>query len=228
VTKAIADPPDSTSSVLVYIYAFTVTDNSVSNLDVNTFDFQLVGTSNTVYHSTGGGASQILAIDVFQPITLNPQQKSSGQVAFAVPKTDKPLKLEFMFGTNNIFVPVPAPVANVSWITQWNSNVTGSAAAEVYLQYITPQNFTATATLGYYYSGDIIALKLTFTYLPGYFGNSIFRVTSISASDGFKVVGISPTLPVNVGSSGADVMVYLLTPATSFNGTLNIIANVNA
>jgi hypothetical protein len=211
----------------VYIYNFTVVDQSVTNLNVNTFDLQLVGSSNTVYHSSGAGASQIFAIDIFQPVTLNPQQQAKGQVAFPVPRTDAPSKLEFLSGSIDVPVKVPAPSANVSWISQFNTNVTGSASNDVGLQSFTPENFTAAASLGYYYSGDVIALKLSFGYFPSYSGNSTFQLTSIGDSAGFKVVGISPALPVGVGSSGTDVMVYLLTPDRSFNGTLNIDIIVN-
>jgi hypothetical protein len=227
VTRAIRDPPESTTSVLVYIYNFTVVDQSVANLDVSTLDLQLVGSSNTVYHSTGAGASQIFAIDIFQPVILNPQQQAKGQVAFPVPRTDAPSKLEFLSGSIDVSVGVQAPSVNVSWISQFNSNVTGSASNEVGLQSLTPENFTATASLGFYYSGDVIALKLSFGYFLSYSGNSTFQVTSIGDSAGFKVVGISPALPVSVGNSGADVMVYLLTPGPSFNGTLNIDMSVN-
>jgi hypothetical protein len=231
VTKAITDPTESTSQELTYIYDFTFVDLNISNLDFSTLDLQLVGTSNSVYHSTGGGAGQVLAIDVFQPIIMNPRQQVSGQVAFAVPRTDKPSKLEFVGGSIDFSVSfsvgVPAPTANVSWIKQFNSNLTGSGSTEVNLESITPENFTAPATLGFYSSGEVIALQLSFLYLPSYFGNSTFEVTSIIDSAGFKVVGISPALPVSVGSSGANVMLYLLAPATSFNGTLTIIANVN-
>jgi hypothetical protein len=231
VTKAITDPTESTSNELTYIYDFNIVDLNVSNLDFSTLDLQLIGSSNSVYHSTGAGASQVFAIDIFQPVILNPQQQASGQVAFPVPRTDKPSKLEFVGGSIVVSVTfsvgVPAPSANVSWISQLNSNVTGSASGEVNLESITPENFTATASLGYYYSGDVIALQLSFIYLSSYFGNSTFEVTSITNSAGFKVVGISPALPVGVGGSGATVMVYLLAPTASFNGTLTIVANVN-
>ena len=226
-TKAIADPPESSSSALVYIYDFTVVDQTVANLDVNTLDLQLVGSSNTVYHSTGAGASQIFAMDIFQPVILNPSQQTNGQVAFPVPKTDAPVKLEFLSGSLDVSVGVPAPSANVSWISQLDSNVTGSGSNAVSLDSLSPENFTAAATLGLYYSGDVIALKLSFGYFLSYSGNSTFQVTSIGDSAGFKVVGISPVLPVGVGSSGADVMVYLLTPDSSFKGTLTIEISVN-
>jgi hypothetical protein len=217
------DLHESSSGNILYIFDFVVTDTGTGLLSVNSAELQLVGTSNAVYPSVNG-----LAMDIFLPAVLNPRQHVSGQTAFLVPRSDKPSKLQFLsLSIQATDDTLPAPSANVTYISAFDSKVTDSAANNVAVSYLLPQNFTTTSSQGYYYSGQVIALKLTLGYSIGYSGNDTFHVTSINNSAGFRVLGISPPLPIGVGSSGTDVMLYLLAPDSYFDGQVAIVIEVN-
>jgi hypothetical protein len=225
VNKTITDPPESSSSQLVYIYDFVVVDNNVQDLEVGLFDFQLVGTSTSVYHSVTALAEVIL-----NSVQLNAGQKAEGQISFLIPRTDTPSSLEFMSGAVDVSDSnLPAASANVSDILNFDGNLTGSAASNASISIIQPENFTEVTSQGYYYSGDVIAVNISLGFSLQYSGNGsdTYTVNSITDTSGLQILSFSPDLPVSFGSSGVHITVYLLAPGESFRGTVFFVINVS-
>ncbi len=224
VTKMIDDTPESNANGKP-VYIFDVTIVNVGNNDSNIVpaDFELVGASNTVY-----AEQNALAMTIPTEVFISPGQQTTMQVAFALSPGDSPKEIKYVgnYYTNtgstviDITSQLPQRALNVSWVSALDTNVTGSAASDISVTGAQLQNYSTPASLGYYYTGDIIAIQLSFGYQIGYSGNATLQVTAISNSGGFKVEQITPPLPISVTSSGATVMMYLITPQTSFSGTL--------
>jgi hypothetical protein len=224
VTKAIQDTPESiVSGKPVYIFDVVIVNIGNQDSNVVPLDFELVGASNSVYHE-----ADALAMVVPEVVFLSPGQQTNMQVGFELNPGDTPSMIKYVgqyFGNGgssivDVTAPLPQTYANVSQILELNTNITGAAANNVTLNTDEIQNFSTPASLGYFYTGDIIAIHLNFGYQLGYSGNATFQVTAISNSWGFQMTKLTPSLPIPVGSSGVDVMLYLLTPQTSFSGTL--------
>jgi hypothetical protein len=222
--KTITNPTYS-SNQLAYIYDFTIADNSVQGLEVGFFDFQLVGTSTSVYKA-------VTSLDYVYPgsVTLNAGQRVEDQISFLLPRTDAPASLEYISGSVDVSDSnLPAPSANVSYILNFNGNLTGSAVRNVSVNLIQPENFSGVTAEGYYYSGDVVAVNISLGFSLEYSGNGsdIYHVNSITDTSGFQILSSSPSLPVSFGSSGVYMTVYLLVPATPFNGILDFVISVS-
>jgi hypothetical protein len=208
----------------VYIFDFTVGDVIAQDMSVGIFEFQLVGTSNSVY-----AATSVLAATVLSVVILNPGQKTQGQIAFEIPRSDSPATLEYASGsvqaTDNA---LPAPSANVSAIiADYGGNLTGPAASQVQINTLDDVNFS-TQTQGYWYSGDIIGVNISLGFSLQYNGNGsdIYQVTSITDTDGLQIVGYTPDLPVSFGQSGTYITVWVLIPADAYSGGLDFVVNI--
>ena len=223
-TREVQDTPESTANGKpVYIFNVTITNTGSQDSNVVPQDFELLGKSNTVYSEQNA-----LAMVIPTPIFVSPGQQTKMQVSFALNPGDTPSKMKYVgqYFTNggssvvDVTAPLPQTVANVSDILSLDTNVTGPSASDLSINAAEIQNFSTPASLGYFYTGDIIAVHLNFGYQIGYSGNTTLVVSGISNSGSLQTVKVTPPLPINVGSSGADVMLYLLTPQTSFSGTL--------
>jgi hypothetical protein len=201
----------------------TITNIGSQDSNVVPQDFELVGKSSTVYSEQNA-----LAMVIPTSIFVSPGQQTKMQVSFALNPGDTPSKIKYVgqyFGISgssvvDVTAPLPQTVGNVSDVLSLDTNVTGPAASELSVNTAEIQNFSTPASLGYFYTGDIIAIHLNFGYQIGYSGNATLQVMGIANSGAFQTVKLTPPLPIQIGSSGADLMLYLLTPQTSFSGIL--------
>ena len=221
ISQVISDPPDAQASSSVYIYDVTLTNNGQTSYPVNDFYFTMISASNTVYNPTFVGAIQ----QSLPSLELAQGQKATGQVAFQIPASETPAKLEYHipFSINEFVTNLPTPNGAVSEPNLViNANVQGAVDA-----YGVPELMASPSILNntfYFYTGQIIAIKVAFT---NFFTGTTATVNSIASNTtGLSISQTSPSLPVMVVGSGngveVDVIVYMVAPATSFTGTITL------
>lgn len=212
-------PADSPSGYALYIYDLALTDNSSATELVGPSYFTLIGEAGAAYNSTTASSVQDALVNA---TSLSPTSETSGEVAFSVPDSDQPLKLEYtnpQKGFQETVSDLPAPSRWVSNVAQVQASLPTNADAS---------NYFVSATLldsgGLYYSGVPIPVKVEIT---PYNSDDIvdepvpdITVTSISVSNqGFSISTISPTLPVTVSANGntaaTDILVYVEPPNAS-------------
>lgn len=218
ISQAITDPPDAQASSSVYIYDVTLTNNGQTSYLIDEFYFSLISASNTVYNPTIA-----LAIQQSLPsLSLAQGQKATGQIAFQIPNTETPAKLEYHIplSINEFVTNLPTPSSAVSEPNlEINTNVEGSTNA------FGVQDLNAFATIEnqtlYFYTGQVIAIQVQLSAFTG----STVSVNSITCNTtGLSISQIAPSLPImvngNNNGNGVDVTVYLVAPATSFSGMI--------
>jgi len=229
VTQTALDPPEASTGHVVYIYSIVIVDTDATNHHINPINFELLSSSKTIYQS-----STVMAMrQALQSVTLSTNQRASGQIAFQIVNGDTPSQLEYNYSLESVNVIVtnlPVPSSQVSLINFGFATVVGNQCiqpneprcmshvnAQIYVE-----NSSSPASAGYFYTGDVIYLKLTVTNL----NSAPINITSITDSDsGFQIVGITPRLPVTLDSSEFDITVYITAPSVSFSGTPHIVLN---
>ena len=203
----------------MYIYDVTLADNGQSSYSVDLLYFTMVTASNSVYDATVALAFQ----HSLPVVTLNPGQKTSGQVAFQFPRSETPSKLEYKvpFSVDEFITNLPTPTIAVSEpnfaITTNVQGTTNAYGGQDLTAFSSIQNTTF-----YFYTGQAIAIKVALTNFDT--GTTV-TVNSITvATAGLSISQISPSLPITVSGSSSgnetDVVVYIPAPPTSFSGTI--------
>lgn len=219
VTKVAVD--QTSNSSLYYILSIDASYSGSANWHVYPGKFQLVTSSLSVYGTTFTSSES----NPLREVILSNGQHNVGQVAFNVPNGQTPSKVEYIDQVSNIKVesnPVPQ-------ISSWVSYV---YSAEISLQSPKQSFVIASGTIQnlgtrYYYTGDIISVKVSITYI----GANPISVTSITDSDkGFTIQNIQPSLPVNVPGNGQQVslIVNVIAPPSSYSGALHLIITVSS
>ena len=205
----------------MFIYDVTLADNGQSPYQVDFLYFTMITASNSVYDATVALAMQ----QNLPAVTLDPGQKTSGQVAFQFPSSETPAKLEYKvpYSVDEFVTNLPTPTVAVSEpdfaIT---TNVQGTTNA------YGGQDLSASSSIQnrtfYFYTGQSIAIKVALT---NYDTGTTVTVNSIAVTTaGLSINQVSPSLPVTVtgGSNGneVDVVVYIPAPSASFSGTITL------
>ena len=148
----------------MFIYNVAFANNGQSSYLVDELYFTMITASNSVYNPT-------IAIAVQQnlpSVTLNPSQKTSGQVAFQIPSSETPAKLEYKIP--GVFSPIldefvtnlPTPSSAVSEPNfEITTNVQGTTNAYG-LQDLTAFSSIENSTF-YFFTGQAIAIKVALT-----------------------------------------------------------------
>jgi hypothetical protein len=226
VSKTISDSPEASAGETAYIYDVTVTNIGSGSYDVNPFYFSMITTSNYIYDTTA-----LLAMRQYlSAVTLNQGQSTSGQVAFQFPNTQTPSGLEF----NNQFEGVDELVAGLPQPTVWVSEpMVNLFGGSITLTGVDSLQLLATYSFNnntfYYYTGDIITLKVALNDLNSSGSVTLNALTLASSDSGFTLSSISPSLPVTVTAGGGvvDVYVYIVAPASSFTGAISLNGTTN-
>jgi hypothetical protein len=199
----------------MYIYDLAFANNGQSSYSVNSLYFTIITASNSVYNT-----ALALAIQQNLPaVTLSPGQKTSGQIAFQIPSSETPAKLEYKipYSIDEFVTNLPTPTSFVSRPSIIiNTNLQGTSDLTAFPSI---QNMTY-----YFYTGQTIAITLA---LSDYFAGTTVTVNSITTTTtGLSISQISPSLPVKISGNSngneVDVMVYMLAPPTSFSGTITL------
>ncbi|MFH0848077.1 MAG: hypothetical protein V1857_01060, partial [archaeon] len=219
VTKVAAD--QTSNSSLYYILFIDASYSGSANWHVYPDKFQLVTSSSSVY----GPAFPPSKSNPLRDVILSNGQHDVGQVAFNVPNGQMPSKVEYIDQVSNIKV----ESNSVPQISSWVSYV---YSAEISLQRPKDSFIIVSGTIQnvgtrYYYTGDIISVKVSITYI----GANPISLTSITDSDkGFTIQNIQPALPVSVTGNGQQVnlVVNVIAPSSTYVGALHLIITVSS
>lgn len=219
-----ADAPAGHS---LYIYDVTVTDNSTADQGSGSAYFALAGEGTSTYSPTNATSIQ----DALASVTLSSGQRATGEIAFSVPDSDQPTKLEYSdtsTGIQEAVTSLPAPSRWVSTVSGVMASLPTNADASNYFVSASLVNSTGTV----YYSGGKISIQVEIT---PYNSDDIvdeavpdITVTSISvANQGFAIASVSPSLPITVSANGntatTDITVYVTPPSQSVSvGSLSL------
>lgn len=226
VSDTILDLPDASSGSTIYIYNVTLTDNSQSNqYYVDELYFTLLTNINTKYTTTFALAEN----EQLSGESLSHGQNDAGEIAYEIPNGQTPSTLQYnaissplscaaCVGISETINSLPSPSL---WVSELNEVVTPviSGSSNVDAEY-SIQNSTFE-----FLTGQTISVQISFTNLD-FQNQTAVNVSSIAVSNsGFTIASISPSLPVSVpyrsSSSATDVIVNVVAPASSYDGSLN-------
>jgi hypothetical protein len=219
ISQTSSDPPEAQTGNSIFIYNVAFTNNGQSSYSVDELFFTMITVSNSVYN-----VAFVFAIQQNLPsVTLNPGQKTSGQIAFQIPSTETPAELEYNVpdSIDEFVTNLPMPSSSVSEpnieITTNVQGTTNAYGSQDLSAFSSIQNNTF-----YFYTGQIIAIKVALTDVDS--GTTVTVNSIASNTTGLSLNQITPSLPVMVTGSGNEVdeMVYILAPPTSFSGTITI------
>lgn len=216
---------DAATGSTIYIYDVTLTGSDSASHPVGASYFTLVGTGGASYQTTPDQAERTALANA----TLASGQQADGEVAFEVPNSDQPAKLEYKMpaqGVDVIVTSLPRPSRWVSSIASvkatWKADTTNSN----YFVAALIQNESSSL----YYSTDTIPVKIEIT--PYNTDDIVLEavpdltVTSAFVSTiGFSVASVSPPFPITVANNGneVDFMVYVTLPNLSLTvGSLDL------
>jgi hypothetical protein len=212
---------DSQAGDAYYIFDLTLTGNDSAALPSGASHFALTGSSGATYNEINDPA-------IRQPLpnsSLSTGQQASGQVAFLLPSSDQPAKLEYSVPAQGVDVTVANLPQASRWVTsvaQVTATLPSNSATSNFFATAQIQNFT----YGVFYSTDTITVKIEITpyNYDDIVGQAVpdITVTSVtSATLGFTVAGVSPSLPVTVSANGnlaeVDLYVKLNLPSSSLS-----------
>ncbi len=228
VSKTISDPPEASTGENAYIYDVALTNTGSVSYDVNPSYFTLVTASNSVYDSTS-----FLAIrQSLSAVTLNHGQCASGQIAFQIPNTQVPSRLEFkdqIKSVDEFVVGLPQPMVWVSEPVRGRISLTGGESVGLSAAY-TFSNSTL-----FYYTGDVIALEVALNDFHISGSIALFTLTLPSSDTGFTLLSINPPLPAVVDACCSDVdlfptvnvYIYIVAPSSTFTGAIDLVGTTN-
>jgi hypothetical protein len=228
VNETISDSPEASAGGNAYIYDVTITNTGSGSYDVNPTYFTMVTSSNSRYDSTILRAMR----QSLPEVTLNQGQSATGQIAFQLPKTQTPSRLEFVDQPESVdesLVGLPQPTVWVSEPEPGRVTLSGTQSGDLSATY-TFSNDTL-----FYYTGDVIALEVAVNNFQ-LSGSVALNSLALASSDtGFTLSSISPSLPVAITACCSDidvfvyvdVYVYIVAPASSFTGPIDLSGTTN-
>jgi hypothetical protein len=209
------DSPTGYSDYLVSVVAYYVGGGS---WQLNPSNFHLATNELSVYDATSVSAER----NPLGNIVLMSGQRVSGQVAFAVLNGQKPTKLQYYTDPSSVLVETD----NIPEISSWVSLVQGAIA-----NYVNPttSNLTVMASIvnstQYFYSTDMIVVKMTISYEKVGNDPSSITVKTIDEQDpGFTIVSTNPLVPINIPGNNQTVSITLTVspPRSSYSGGIHI------
>jgi hypothetical protein len=224
VNNVIEDKVSAPQDHTTYIYDIDMLNNDNLRHSNSLGYFQLVTNTNSAYSTT-------VALSIRQPlqiVDLAPAQHDRGQIAFEIPNSEVPSKLEYINRVESIDTSVdnlPNPSTSVSSLIASEVNVEGDSSLPV-----SALAFDQCSCL-YHYSGEPITIKISLNYngISGINPESV-RITSITNGDpGFQITNISPSLPItlDLNSRSVDVLVTLSSPSYSYHDDLHFNVNIS-
>jgi hypothetical protein len=151
-------------------------------------------------------------------VELKDGEATKGQVAFKLPKGEKPSKLVYedkLWDIKLEITDIPAPSRQVSWISFVETKVQSEYSFILTSASIkTPGNA--------FYSGEEIEVELRIKYSRWIGNPSSITVTSITV-DKFEIVSIDPRLPITLKDEDEiTVKLVLKVPEEGYSGNLKI------
>jgi len=209
------DAPTGFSDYLLLINA-SYLGNGGWDLDVS--HFHLTTNELSVYNATSVTAER----NPLSDMTLANGQHVSGQVTFTVLNGQRPTKLEYYTDPSMIV----AETENIPETSSWISLV---PAVIVNYDNPTTSNLTVMATIAnstqYFYSNDLILVRITISYLQLNNSPDSIVVKSITEQDpGFTISSTNPQVPIVIQGNNQQVTVSLiiLPPHSSYSGGIHV------
>ena len=209
------DAPTGYSDYLLTVNASYIGSES---WQLDTSNFHLTTNELSVYNSsTVSGEKNSLT-----NIMLMSGQHVTGQITFAVLNGQKPTKLQYYTDPSAVVVETD----NIPETSSWVSLV---PAAIVNYDNPTTSNLTVMASIlnstQYFYSTDVIIVKMTISYQQLNNGPSSVLVKSITEQDpGFTMLSTNPSVPIAILGNNQQVTITLtiLPPHSSYSGGIHI------
>jgi hypothetical protein len=197
-----------------YIFMLEASYKGRRSWSFNSLYLTLVSDKGYKYSTTSS-----LAIRQFLgAIELKDGEATKGQVAFKLPKGEKPSKLVYedkLWDIKLEITDIPAPSRQVSWIS--------FAETKVQSEYSFIWASASIKTPGAaFYSGEVIEVELRIKYSRWIGNPSSITVTSITV-DKFEIVSIDPRPPITLKDEDEiTVKLVLKVPEEGYRGNLKI------
>jgi len=209
------DAPTGYSDYLLTVNA-SYAGNASWQLDSS--NFHLTTNELSVYNATSvSGEKNPLASSM-----LINGQHACGQITFAVLNGQKPTKLQYYTDSSVV-------VAETDDFPETSTWVSLVPAAIVNYDNPTTSNLTVMASIlnstQYFYSNEVIVVRMTISYQQLNNGPSSVVVKSIAEQDpGFTIMNTDPSLPLAVLGNNQQVTIILtiLPPHSSYSGGIHI------
>ena len=201
-------------------YIFTVNASYLGNVSwqLDSSNFHLTTNELSIYNATAVSGEK-------NPLTntaLVSGQHVSGQITFVVLNGQKPTKLQYYTDPSVVV----AEADNIPETSSWVSLV---PAAIVNFDNPTTSNLTVMASIlnstQYFYSSDVISVKMTISYQQLNNGPSSVVVKSITEQDpGFIMMSTDPSVPIVILGNNQQVAITLTIrpPNSSYSGGIHI------
>ncbi len=216
---------DAQTGSTVYIYDVALTGSDSASHPVAGSYFTLVGSGGASYQATPDKAVRTPLPNA----TLATGTQAAGQVAFQVPNSDNPAKLEYKIpgqGVDVVVTDLPSPSRWVSSIAAVKATWKADSTNSNYFVAAVIQNNSSEL----YYSTDIIPVKVEIT--PYNTDDIVLEVvpdltvtSAFVSTIGFSISSVSPPFPVTVANNGneVDFMLYVTLPNLSLTvGSLDL------
>ena len=209
------DSPTGYSDYIVSVDAYYMGGGS---WQLNTSNFHLTTNELSVYNATSISAER----NTLTNTVLVSGQRVIGEVAFAVLNGQKPTKLQYYTDPSSVLVETDS----IPEISSWVSLVQGAIA-----NYVNPttSNLTVMASIvnstQYFYSTDVIVVKMTISYENVGNDPSSITVKMIEEQDpGFTLVSTNPPVPINIPGNNQSVSITLTIspPRSIYAGGIHI------
>ena len=209
------DSPTGYSDYIVSVDAHFVGGGS---WQLNASNFHLTTNELSVYNATSVSAER----NTLANTVLMSGQHVSGQVAFAVLNGQKLTKLQYYTDPSSVLVETDS----IPEISSWVSLVQGAIA-----NYVNPTTSKLTVMASivnstqYFYSTDVIVVKMTISYENVGNDPSSITVKMIEEQDpGFTLVSTNPPVPINIPGNNQSVSITLTIspPRSSYAGGIHI------
>ncbi|HYW01034.1 MAG TPA: hypothetical protein VE862_06160 [Candidatus Acidoferrum sp.] len=209
------DAPTGYSDYLLTVNASYIGGES---WQLDTSNFHLTTNELSVYNSsTVSGEKNPLT-----NIMLMSGQHATGQITFAVLNGQKPTRLQYYTDPSVV-------VVETDYIPETSSWVSLVPAAIVNYDNPTTSNLTVMASIlnstQYFYSTEVIIVKMSISYQQLNNGPSSVLVKSITEQDpGFTMLSTNPPVPIAILGNNQQVTITLtiLPPHSSYSGGIHI------
>jgi hypothetical protein len=201
-------------------YLLTINASYVGNVSwqLDSSNFHLITNELSIYNAITVSGEKNPLTNVF----LMNGQHVSGQISFAVLNGQKPTKLQYYTNPSMVI----AGTDNIPETSIWVSLV---PAAIVNYDNPTTSNLTVMASIlnstQYFYSNDVIIVRVTISYQQLNNGPGSVVVKSITEQDpGFTMQSTDPSVPIVILGNDQQVIITLtiLPPHLSYSGGIHI------
>jgi hypothetical protein len=215
------DPPSGSS---IYIVFTNETNAGGQPWVVNFTTFEAVSNTSSTYSEI-----QVPFSGINSSASIPAGKSTTLQLSFQMPSNQRPVKLIYKdsaTGTNTS-VDVPVPTSWVSKFTDISDVVkvgTGNYVVGI-IAYAVLLNTTYASSSGdgravyRFFTGQKVTVGIEVEYYKSPSAPQNITINSINGTDGFKVISVEPTLPVQMTGWGsrAEVQVTFAAPAMSYD-----------